>query len=83
MYKLYLNNGIITQIDKSEDINDFVYTMSSYIKDNPDSRFIIKEQNKEKGDSARFINGLMDYALFVEEHNVNKSENNKSKRLRK
>lgn len=67
MYKLYLNNGIITQIDKSEEIQDFIYTMGSYIKDNPESRFIIKEQNKEKGDTARCINGIMEYARFVEE----------------
>lgn len=69
MFKLYLNKGTRTQIDESVNKYDIIKTMGDWLKDDPEERFIVRDANKEKGDTAVSINGLLDYALYVEEYN--------------
>lgn len=73
MYKLYLNNGTRTQIDKSDEKQDIIDTMGYFIEDNPETRFLIKHESEEFGDSVTRINGINDY--------LNYSQTQKVKRL--
>ena len=66
MFKLYLNKGTITQIDKSEDRQDIIDTMGYFLNDDPETRFLIKEESEEYGDSGKRINGLVDYIKYAE-----------------
>ena len=72
MYKLMLNMGVPTVIDVSESKQDVIDTMGEYLKENPDYRFIVKEDNmgdRTKSDSAQYIYGYLEYAIYVEQYN--------------
>ena len=72
MYKLMLNMGVPTVIDVSESEQDIIDTMGEYIKENPDYRFIVKEDSmgdRTKSDSAQYIYGYIEYAIYVEQYN--------------
>lgn len=74
MYKLYLNKGTRIEIDESDNEMDLVGTMADYIAKDQEARFIVKRQSKELGDSIRSINGLLEYALYIEELNSKNEE---------
>lgn len=67
MFKLYINREMVNKCESEQDI---IYTMNDYLKEDPETRFLLKEESKEKGDSIKWINGLLDYALYVEEYNT-------------
>ena len=70
MFKLYINMGVPKLIDASENEQDIIDTMGWYIKDNPETRFIVRELNEKEGDWSRSIHNILDYALYVEEYNT-------------
>ena len=81
MFKLYLNKGTRTQIDESENEIDFVSTMGEFINKDPESRFMIKTESDEYGDSVKSVNGLVEYMTYAESFVKNKQDTNKQKRL--
>jgi len=72
MFKLMLNMGVPTVIDVSESKQDIIDTMGEYIKENPDYRFIVKEDSmgdRTKSDWAEYIYGSIEYAIYVQQYN--------------
>ena len=82
MYNLYLKYPL-SKLDRAEDDSDFIDTMGLFLKDDPETRFIIKKDDEGQGEIGRSINGLMQYISFVEECNARKNTNQKVKTLRR
>lgn len=83
MFKLYLNKGTRTQIDESEDERDFIGTMGDFIEKDPESRFMIKTESEEYGDSVKSVNGLLEYIVYAKSFDIDIQQKPKQKRLKK
>ena len=68
MFKLYLNKGTRTQIDEDNDEYEIIKTIGDYLKDDTEARFMVVEYKNDVPD-VKLVNGLLDYALYVEEYN--------------
>lgn len=68
MFKLYLNKGTRTQIDEQHDEYEIIKTMGDYLKNDTEERFMIVEY-KDKIPDVKLVNGLLEYALYVENYN--------------
>lgn len=69
MYKLYLNEGVRTLIDVSPNEKDILDTIGEYLRDDPESRFIVI-YSQEYGDCIYgVINGYKDYKDRLEMYN--------------
>ena len=82
MYNLYLKYPL-SKLDVSENDADFIDTMGIILKDEPETRFLIKKDDTGQGEQSRSINGLMQYISFVEECKMRNQEKPIQKRLSK
>lgn len=69
MFNLYINMGVPKLVDASEEEHDIIDTMGYYLKDNPDTRFMIIESNKDGDWIKDTVIGWIEYATYVEEYN--------------
>lgn len=68
MYKLYSNNNVRTIIDVSENEQDIIDTIGEYIKNDPNSRFIIIYSQKYGDCIHAIINKQEDYIEYLKNY---------------
>lgn len=70
MFKLYSDKGTRTQLDESNEKYDIIQTMGEELKHDPEARFLIIQIENKTPMNIELINGLFEYALYVEEYNA-------------
>lgn len=83
MFKLYSDKGTRTQLDESNDKYDIIQTMGEELKHDPEARFLIIQIENKTPMNIELIDGLYEYALYIEKYNANQSTNLKEKKLKK
>ena len=76
MFKLYLNKGTRTQIDEQNEKYEIIKTMGNYLKDDQTQRFMIIEIENKTPLNIDLIDGLLEYALYVEKYNASQKKSN-------
>lgn len=69
MFKLYLNKGTRTQLDESNDKYEIIKSMNDALKDDAEARFMIIQIENKTPINIDLVNGLFEYALYVESYN--------------
>ncbi|MBR2245685.1 MAG: hypothetical protein IKN65_00870 [Clostridia bacterium] len=83
MFKLYSDKGTRTQLDESNDKYDIIQTMGEELKHDSEARFLIIHIENKTPMNIELINGLFEYALYIEKYNANQHTNLKEKKLKK
>lgn len=74
MFKLYLNKGTRTQIDETNDKYEIIKSMGDELKEDAEARFMIIEIENKTPINIDLVNGLFEYALYVEDYNMKTKE---------
>ena len=70
MFKLYLNKGTRTLLDETNNKYDVIKAMGDELKEDTEARFMIIEIENKTPINIELVNGLLEFALYVEDYNA-------------